>query len=151
MNGKLVPLDYELRTGDTVEILTSKAQGEGPSQDWLRCVKTPRARNKIRQWFCRERREDALEDGREQLQRLMRKQNVPFKRLATEDALEQLADEMKFPTSRRCTSRWARARSRRSRSSPAWRGSVSGLDRGGRRPRSRSRGRSTWGSRARPT
>jgi GTP diphosphokinase / guanosine-3',5'-bis(diphosphate) 3'-diphosphatase len=98
VNGKLVPLDYELRTGDTVEILTSKAQGEGPSQDWLRWVKTPRARNKIRQWFSRERREDALENGREQLQRLMRKQNVPLKRLATEDALEQLADEMKFPS-----------------------------------------------------
>jgi len=98
VNGKLVPLDYELRTGDTVDILTSNAQGEGPSQDWLRWVKTPRARNKIRQWFSRERREDALEDGREQLQRLMRKQNVPFKRLATEDALERLADEMKFPS-----------------------------------------------------
>ena len=98
VNGKLVPLDYELRTGDTVDILTSKAQGEGPSQDWLRWVKTPRARNKIRQWFSRERREDALEEGREQLQRLMRKQNVPLKRLATEDALEELADEMKFPS-----------------------------------------------------
>ena len=98
VNGKLVPLDFELRTGDTVDILTSKAQGEGPSQDWLRWVKTPRARNKIRQWFSRERREDALEDGREQLQRLMRKQNVPFKRLATEDALTQLSEEMKFPT-----------------------------------------------------
>ena len=98
VNGKLVPLDYELRTGDTVDILTSKAQGEGPSQDWLRWVKTPRARNKIRQWFSRERREDALEEGREQLQRLMRKQNVPFKRLATEDALAHLSAEMKFPS-----------------------------------------------------
>jgi GTP pyrophosphokinase len=98
VNGKLVPLDYELRTGDTVDVLTSKAQGEGPSQDWLRFVTTPRARNKIRQWFSRERREDALEQGREQLQRLMRKQNVPFKRLATEEALGQLADEMKFPS-----------------------------------------------------
>ena len=98
VNGKLVPLDYELRTGDTVEILTSKAQGEGPSQDWLRFVVTPRARNKIRQWFSRERREDALEEGRDALQRLMRRQNVPFKRLATEDALKHLADEMKFPS-----------------------------------------------------
>jgi GTP diphosphokinase / guanosine-3',5'-bis(diphosphate) 3'-diphosphatase len=97
VNGKLVPLDYELRTGDTVDVLTSKAQGEGPSQDWLRFVKTPRARNKIRQWFSRERREDALEEGRDALQRLMRKQNVPLKRLATEDALERLAEEMKFP------------------------------------------------------
>jgi GTP pyrophosphokinase len=97
VNGKLVPLDYELRTGDTVDILTSKAQGQGPSQDWVRFVKTPRARTKIRQWFSRERREDALEDGREHLQRLMRKQNLPLKRLATEEALEQLAEEMKFP------------------------------------------------------
>ena len=95
VNGKLVPLDYELRTGDTVDILTSKAQGEGPSQDWLQFVKTPRARNKIRQWFSRGRREDAMEQGRDALQRLMRKQNLPIKRLATEEALEQVAQEMK--------------------------------------------------------
>jgi GTP diphosphokinase / guanosine-3',5'-bis(diphosphate) 3'-diphosphatase len=95
VNGKLVPLDYELRTGDTVDILTSKAQGEGPSQDWLKFVKTPRARNKIRQWFSRGRREDAMEQGREALQRLMRKQNLPFKRLATAEALDQVAEEMK--------------------------------------------------------
>jgi len=98
VNGKLVPLDYELRTGDTVEILASRAESEGPSQDWLRFVKTPRARNKIRQWFSRERREDALEEGKEALHRLMRRQNVPFKRLATEEALRQLAEEMKFPS-----------------------------------------------------
>ena len=98
VNGKLVPLDYELRTGDTVEVLTSKAQGEGPSQDWLKFVATPRARNKIRQWFSRERREDALEDGRDALQRFMRRQNVPLKRLATEEALRLLAEEMKFPS-----------------------------------------------------
>ncbi len=97
VGGRLVPLDYELRTGDTIEVLTSKAQGEGPSQDWLKFAVTPRARNKIRQWFSRERREDALEEGRDALHKLMRKQNVPFKRLATEDALEQVAGEMKYP------------------------------------------------------
>jgi guanosine-3',5'-bis(diphosphate) 3'-pyrophosphohydrolase len=97
VSGKLVPLDYKLRTGDTVEILTSKAQGEGPSQDWLKFVVTVRARNKVRQWFSRERREDALEEGRDALHRIMRKQNVPFKRLATEESLVQLAGEMKFP------------------------------------------------------
>ncbi len=95
--GKLVPLDYELQTGDAVEILTSKAQGEGPSQDWLQFVATPRARNKIRQWFARGRREDAMEHGKDQLQRLMRKQNLPFKRLATDEALRQVAEEMKYP------------------------------------------------------
>jgi GTP pyrophosphokinase len=97
VNGKLVPLDYELRTGDSVEILTSKAQGEGPSQDWLQFVQTPRARNKIRQWFARGRREDALDQGRDLLQRQMRKQNLPFKRLATEDAMEQIAADLKYP------------------------------------------------------
>ncbi|MDP9331376.1 MAG: bifunctional (p)ppGpp synthetase/guanosine-3',5'-bis(diphosphate) 3'-pyrophosphohydrolase [Actinomycetota bacterium] len=94
VNSKLVPLDYELRTGDTVDILTSKAQGEGPSHDWLQFVKTPRARNKIRQWFSRGRREDAMDQGRDLLQRLMRKQNLPFKRLATEEALQQVAEEL---------------------------------------------------------
>jgi GTP pyrophosphokinase len=98
VNGKLVPLDYKLRNGDTVHILTSKAQGEGPSQDWLQFVTTPRARTKIRQWFTRERREDALEDGRDSLHRLMRRQNVPFKRLATEEVLAQVAAELKYGT-----------------------------------------------------
>ena len=96
VGGKLVPLDYELRTGDTVDILTSKAQGEGPSQDWLHFVQTPRARSKIRQWFTRGRREDALDQGKDALQRLMRKQNLPFKRLATEDTLRQVAAELKY-------------------------------------------------------
>ncbi len=97
VNGKLVPLDYELRTGDSVDILTSRAQGEGPSQDWLQFVATPRARNKIRQWFARGRREDALDQGKDLLQRQMRKQNLSFKRLTTEEALEQVAADLKQP------------------------------------------------------
>jgi GTP pyrophosphokinase len=97
VNGKLVPLDYELRTGDSVEIIISRAQGEGPSQDWLQFVATPRARNKIRQWFARGRREDALDQGKDLLQRQMRKQNLPFKRLATEDLMEQVAEDLKYP------------------------------------------------------
>jgi guanosine-3',5'-bis(diphosphate) 3'-pyrophosphohydrolase len=97
VNGKLVPLDYELRTGDSVDVLTSKAQGEGPSQDWLQFVATPRARNKIRQWFARGRREDALDQGKDLLQRQMRRQNLSFKRLANEEALEQVATDLKQP------------------------------------------------------
>jgi guanosine-3',5'-bis(diphosphate) 3'-pyrophosphohydrolase len=96
VNGKLVPLDYELRTGDAVDVLTSKAQGEGPSQDWLQFVQTPRARSKIRQWFARGRREDALDQGKETLQKWMRKQNLPFKRLATEDVMQQVAEDLKY-------------------------------------------------------
>jgi guanosine-3',5'-bis(diphosphate) 3'-pyrophosphohydrolase len=98
VGGKLVPLDYELKTGETVGVLTSKAQDAAPSQDWLQFVITPRARNKIRQWFSRERREDALEHGRELMHRLLRKQNVPVKRLATEEALRQIAEDLHFPT-----------------------------------------------------
>ena len=97
VGGKLVPLDYELRTGDTIEILTSRAQGEDPSQDWLQFVKTPRARSKIRQWFSRGRREDALEQGRDAVTRLMRKQNLPIKRLATTESLTTVASELKYP------------------------------------------------------
>ncbi len=96
VNGKLVPLDYELRTGDSVEVIISRAQGEGPSQDWLQFVSTPRARNKIRQWFARGRREDALDQGKDLLQRQMRKQNLPFKRHATEDLMQQVAEDLKY-------------------------------------------------------
>jgi GTP pyrophosphokinase len=97
VGGKLVPLDFELHTGDTVEVLTSKAQDAAPSRDWLQIVKSPRARSKIKQWFSRERREDALETGREAMKTAMRKQNLPLKRLATEEAMQQVADELKYP------------------------------------------------------
>jgi GTP diphosphokinase / guanosine-3',5'-bis(diphosphate) 3'-diphosphatase len=98
VGGKLVPLDYELQTGDAVEVITSKALDAAPSQDWLHIVKSPRARNKIKQWFSRERREDALETGRELMKAAMRKQHLPLKRLATEEAMEQVAAELKYPT-----------------------------------------------------
>jgi guanosine-3',5'-bis(diphosphate) 3'-pyrophosphohydrolase len=98
IGGKLVPLDYQLETGDAVEVVTSKAQDAGPSRDWLKLVTTPRARTKIRQWFSRERREDALETGRDLMQRAMRKQGVPLRRLATEDALSRAATDLKYPS-----------------------------------------------------
>jgi guanosine-3',5'-bis(diphosphate) 3'-pyrophosphohydrolase len=98
VNGKLVPLDYTLQTGDTVEVLTSKARDASPSRDWLQVVKTPRARNKIRQWFSRERREDAIDTGRDMLQRELRRQGLPLKRLTTEEVLTRVAAELKYPT-----------------------------------------------------
>ena len=98
VNGKLVPLDYRLQTGDTVDVLTSKGQDAGPSRDWLQVVATPRARNKIRQWFSRERREDAMDTGRDMLQRELRKQGLPLKRLTTEDTLARVAADLKYPT-----------------------------------------------------
>jgi GTP pyrophosphokinase len=98
VGGKLVPLDYELQTGETVEVLTSRAQDAAPSRDWLQIVKSPRARSKVKQWFSRERREDALETGRELMKAAMRKQNLPLKRLATEEAMQHVASELKYPS-----------------------------------------------------
>ena len=91
VNGKLVPLNSELNHGDWVEIFTSKAEGAGPSQDWQHFVKSARARNKIRQWFSKERREEAIDKGKELLTRAMRKQNLPLQRLMTHDALLAVA------------------------------------------------------------
>ena len=94
VNGRLVPLDYQLETGDTVEVLTSKAPNAGPSQDWLKLVKTPRARNKIRQWFSRERREDAMERGREELIRALRREGLSIQETLRSDALAGVAKEL---------------------------------------------------------
>ena len=98
VNGKLIPLDYRLQTGETIEVLTSKAQDAGPKRDWLKIVATPRARNKIRQWFSRERREDAIDTGRDALQRELRKQGAPLKRLTTEEVLGRVAADLKYPS-----------------------------------------------------
>src|SRR3954469_12943842 len=85
VNGRLVPLESALDNGDVVEVFTSKAQTAGPSRDWLTFVKSPRARNKIRQWFTKERREEAIEQGKDQIARLMRKEGQPLKRLLTHE------------------------------------------------------------------
>ena len=77
VNGRLVPLTHELRSGDTCEIFTSKLEAAAPSRDWLTFVESPRARNKIRQWFSRERRDDAVESGREELTKEFRRENLP--------------------------------------------------------------------------
>jgi GTP pyrophosphokinase len=97
VNGRLVPLESELENGDLVEIFTSKAQGAGPSRDWLAFVASPRARNKIRQWFSKERREEAIEHGKEAIARAMRKQRLPLQRMLTGEALVTLAHEMRYP------------------------------------------------------
>ncbi|NCD18922.1 MAG: bifunctional (p)ppGpp synthetase/guanosine-3',5'-bis(diphosphate) 3'-pyrophosphohydrolase [Actinobacteria bacterium] len=96
VNGKLVPLDSKLENGDTVEVFTSKAEGAGPSRDWLNFVASPRARNKIKAWFTKERREEAIEAGKAQLARAMRKQNLPLQRLMNHESLTALADEMRL-------------------------------------------------------
>ena len=97
VNGRLVPLDTTLDNGDTVEILTSKSDTAGPSRDWLSFVKSPKARNKIRQWFSKERRTEAIEEGRDELTRAMRKRNLPVNALLTTEALIGVADDLNFP------------------------------------------------------
>ncbi|MFJ3823909.1 RelA/SpoT family protein [Streptomyces nodosus] len=97
VNGRLVPLESTLDNGDLVEVFTSKATGAGPSRDWLGFVKSPRARNKIRAWFSKERREEAIEQGKDAIARAMRKQNLPIQRILTGDSLVTLAHEMRYP------------------------------------------------------
>ncbi|MBV9023844.1 MAG: bifunctional (p)ppGpp synthetase/guanosine-3',5'-bis(diphosphate) 3'-pyrophosphohydrolase, partial [Streptomycetaceae bacterium] len=97
VNGRLVPLESTLDNGDLVEVFTSKAPGAAPSRDWLGFVKSPRARNKIRAWFSKERREEAIEQGKEAIARAMRKQNLPIQRVLTSDSLVTLAHEMRYP------------------------------------------------------
>jgi len=96
VNGRLVALESTLSNGDTVEIFTSKAPDASPSQDWLGFVKSARARNKIRHWFSKERREAAAEAGKTAIARMMRKQNLPLQRLATADALNAIATELRY-------------------------------------------------------
>ncbi|WP_066886301.1 RelA/SpoT family protein [Carbonactinospora thermoautotrophica] len=97
VNGRLVPLESKLDNGDVVEIFTSKAPGAGPSRDWLSFVASPRARNKIRQWFSKERREEAIEQGKEAIARAMRKQSLPMQRLLNAESLLAVAHELRYP------------------------------------------------------
>jgi GTP pyrophosphokinase len=95
VNGKIVPLHYELRSGDIVEVLTSKRE-RGPSRDWLAVVKTTRARNKIKQWFKAESRQDTEHSGREALQEALRKQGLPGQRITGSALLADVIREMGF-------------------------------------------------------
>ena len=96
VNGRLVPLESELITGDVVEVFTSKNPDSGPSKDWLNFVKSPRARNKIRQWFTKERRDEAIEQGRDAIARAMRKQNLPLQKLMNQDSFAEVAAQLKY-------------------------------------------------------
>jgi len=96
VNGRLVPLESKLDNGDVVEIFTSKAPTAGPSRDWLGFVASPRARNKIRAHFTKERREEAIEQGREQLAKTMRKQGLPLQRLLSSESLGSIALDLHY-------------------------------------------------------
>ena len=97
VNGKLVPLESHLTSGDSIEIFTSKAENAGPSRDWLSFVQSPRARSKIKAWFSKERREEAVETGQESLTRAMRKAGLPLHRLLSGSSLQALLADLHYP------------------------------------------------------
>ena len=94
VNGKLVPLESKLSNGDVIEIFTSKSETASPSQDWLGFVQSPRARTKIRQHFNKERREGAIEQGKEWIVKAMRKQGLPLQRMLTSESLMAIARDL---------------------------------------------------------
>ena len=93
IDGRLVPLDRQLQSGDTVEVFTSKLEGAGPSREWLDIATTPRARNSIRQWFARTDREEKLELGREKLLEAMREEGLRAQLLIDSDELRHVAEQ----------------------------------------------------------
>jgi guanosine-3',5'-bis(diphosphate) 3'-pyrophosphohydrolase len=96
VNGRLVPLDTVLTSGDSIEIFTSKVDGAGPSQDWLKFVFTHRAANKIRQWQSRERREDAIETGTEELIKAIRREGLPVQKIQRGHTLDEVAESFNY-------------------------------------------------------
>jgi guanosine-3',5'-bis(diphosphate) 3'-pyrophosphohydrolase len=97
VNGRLVPLESPLTNGDVVDVLTNKSEHAGPSRDWLNFVKSPRARSKIKAWFSKERREEAIDAGRESIARQMRKAGLPLQKVFAGHSLLELAHELKYP------------------------------------------------------
>jgi GTP pyrophosphokinase len=96
VNGRLVALERKLENGEVVEIFTSKAEGAGPSRDWLGFAASPRARAKIKQWFAKERREEAIENGKESIAKEVRRVGLPIQRLVTADSMGALARELRL-------------------------------------------------------
>ncbi|NJP36563.1 RelA/SpoT family protein [Alkalicoccus luteus] len=97
VNGKMVPLDHQLKTGDIVEILTSK-HSYGPSQDWLKITQSSHAKNKIRQWFKKEKRDENVEKGRDLIEKEIEKKGFTTKQVLTTDNLARVMDKFSFTT-----------------------------------------------------
>ncbi len=96
VNGRLVALERKLENGEVVEIFTSKAEGSGPSRDWLSFVASPRAKAKIKQWFAKERREEAIESGKELIAKEIRRLGLPVQRLVSAETLGAVARELHY-------------------------------------------------------
>ena len=97
VNGKLVSLEAPLTNGDVIEIVTNKGENAAPSRDWLNFVKSQRARSKIKAWFTRERREEAIDAGKESIARQMRKAGLPIQKILAGQTLLQLSHDLNYP------------------------------------------------------
>ena len=96
VNGRLMALDTRLQSGDVVEIFTTRTEGAGPSRDWLKFVASRRAANKIKQWYSRERRADAIEQGRDDLIQALRREGLPARRLLKDQLIEVVAEQLNY-------------------------------------------------------
>lgn len=96
VNGRLVALERKLENGEVVEVFTSKAPNAGPSRDWQQFVVSPRAKTKIRQWFAKERREEALETGKDAMAREVRRGGLPLQRLVNGESMAAVARELHY-------------------------------------------------------
>lgn len=97
VNGKLVSLEAPLANGDVIEVVTNKGEHASPSRDWLNFVKSPRARSKIKAWFSKERREEAIDAGKESIARQMRKAGLPIQKILGGHTLLQLSHDLNYP------------------------------------------------------
>ncbi|CAB4590599.1 unannotated protein [freshwater metagenome] len=97
VNGRLIPLESPLSNGDVVDVVTNTADSASPSRDWLNFVKSPRARSKIKAWFSKERREEAIDAGRESIARQMRKAGLPLQKIFAGHTLLELAHDLHYP------------------------------------------------------
>ncbi|MEU5697105.1 bifunctional (p)ppGpp synthetase/guanosine-3',5'-bis(diphosphate) 3'-pyrophosphohydrolase [Actinosynnema sp. NPDC020468] len=97
VNGRLVALERKLENGEVIEIFTSKAEGAGPSRDWLSFAASPRAKAKIKQWFAKERKEEAIELGKDAIAKEVRRVGLPLQRLVSADSMGALSKELHYP------------------------------------------------------
>ena len=98
VDGRIVPIDYVIKTGQIVEILTSSQQGKGPSRDWLNIVKTSQAKSKIRNWFKKEKREENIVQGKEEVEREFRRNYIRLSDEDYEKFIKRLAERQRMET-----------------------------------------------------